>query len=37
MDAKWNHIVDNLSVRVAMIAFGFSAWLVASVALLAAA
>jgi len=27
MDAKWNNIVDNTMVRIAMVVVGFGAWL----------
>jgi hypothetical protein len=27
MDAKWNNIVDNTMVRLAMVVIGFGAWL----------
>ncbi len=37
MDAKWNTIVDNTAVRIAMVVVGFGAWLAISYGLLAAA
>jgi len=36
MSGKYNKIVDNLAVRVALNVAGFALWLVASVALLRA-
>jgi hypothetical protein len=27
MDAKWNNVIDNTMVRIAMVAVGFGAWL----------
>jgi hypothetical protein len=36
MDAKWNNIVDNTMVRIAMVVVGFSAWLAIGYGLLAA-
>jgi hypothetical protein len=36
VDAKWNNIVDNTMVRIAMMVAGFSAWLLVSYSLLAA-
>jgi len=35
MDAKWNRIIDNLSVRATLLVLGFGAWLVISYSLLA--
>jgi hypothetical protein len=35
MDAKWNTIVDNTAVRIAMVVVGFSAWLALGYSLLA--
>ncbi len=34
MDAKWNNIVDNTAVRIAMVVVGFGAWLAISYGLL---
>jgi hypothetical protein len=34
MDAKYNRIVDNFAVRVALLVLGFSAWAAAAVGLL---
>jgi hypothetical protein len=34
MDAKWNHIVDNVVVRTTLIVLGFGAWLAISYGLL---
>jgi len=36
MDAKWNNIVDNTMVRIAMVVVGFGAWLAVSYGLLSA-
>ena len=36
MDAKWNNIVDNTMVRIAMVVVGFGAWLAIGYGLLAA-
>ncbi len=36
MDAKWNNIVDNTMVRIAMVVVGFGAWLAIGYSLLAA-
>jgi hypothetical protein len=36
MDAKWNHIVDNAMVRIAMVVLVFGAWLAIGYGLLAA-
>ena len=36
MDAKWNDIVDNTMVRIAMVVVGFGAWLAIGYSLLAA-
>lgn len=36
MDAKWNKIVDNTGVRIAMLVVAFGAWLAISYGLLAA-
>ena len=36
MDAKWNNIVDNSMVRIAMVAAGFGTWLAIGYSLLAA-
>jgi len=35
MDAKWNRIIDNLSVRTTLLVLGFGAWLAISYSLLA--
>ena len=35
MDAKWNNIVDNMAVRIAMVVVGFGAWLALGYSLLA--
>ena len=35
MDAKWNSIVDNTMVRIAMVVVGFGAWLAIGYGLLA--
>jgi hypothetical protein len=35
MDAKWNNLVDNTMVRIAMVVVGFSAWLAIGYGLLA--
>jgi hypothetical protein len=35
MDAKWNNIVDNTMVRIAMVVVGFGAWLAIGYGLLA--
>ena len=37
MDAKYNNLMDNTAFRLTLIAVGFSAWLVVSLGLLAAA
>ncbi len=37
MDAKWNDIVDRISVRVTLTMLGFGAWLAVAVGLMAAA
>lgn len=34
MDAKWNKVVDRLSVRTTLLVLGFGAWLAISYALL---
>jgi hypothetical protein len=36
MDAKWNNIVDNTMVRIAMVVVVFGAWLAVSYGLLSA-
>jgi hypothetical protein len=36
MDAKWNNIVDNTMVRIAMVVVGFGAWLAIGYGLLSA-
>ena len=36
MDAKWNNIVDNTMVRIALVVVGFGAWLAIGYGLLAA-
>ena len=36
MDAKWNNIVDNTMVRIAMVVVGFGTWLAIGYSLLAA-
>ena len=36
MDAKWNSVVDNMAVRIGMMAVIFGAWLVISYGLLSA-
>jgi hypothetical protein len=36
MDARWNNIVDNTMVRIAMVVVGFGAWLAIGYGLLAA-
>lgn len=36
MDAKWNNIVDNPAVRIAMVIVGFGVWFAVSYGLLAA-
>jgi hypothetical protein len=28
MDARWNKVVDNIAVRITLVAVGFGAWLV---------
>jgi len=35
MDAKWNKIIDRLTVRTALLVLGFGAWLAISYSLLA--
>jgi len=35
MDAKWNKVIDNLSVRATLLVLGFGAWLAISYSLLA--
>jgi len=35
MDAKWNNIVDNMAVRIAMVVVGFGAWSAIGYSLLA--
>jgi len=35
MDAKWNKVIDTLSVRATLLVLGFGAWLVISYSLLA--
>lgn len=35
MDAKWNRIIDKLTVRTALLVVGFGAWLAISYSLLA--
>jgi len=34
MDAKWNKVIDNLSVRATLLVLGFGAWLAISYSLL---
>ena len=34
MDARWNKVVDNIVVRITLIAVGFGAWLAVSYSLL---
>jgi len=34
MDAKYNWLIDNMTVRLTMVAVAFAAWLAASAALL---
>lgn len=34
MDAKWNNVIDNLSVRATLLVLGFGAWLAISYSLL---
>lgn len=36
MDAKWNNLVDNAAVRIAMVVVGFGVWFAVSYGLLAA-
>jgi hypothetical protein len=36
MDAKWNNVVDNMAVRIAMVVVGFGAWFAIGYSLLAA-
>jgi hypothetical protein len=36
MDAKWNAVVDNAAVRIAMVVAGFGVWLAVSYGLLSA-
>lgn len=36
MDAKWNNIIDNPAVRIAMMIVGFGVWFALSYGLLAA-
>lgn len=36
MDAKWNNFIDNMAVRVALVATGFGVWLAISYAMLSA-
>ena len=36
MDAKWNNIVDNMAVRIAMVVVGFGTWFAIGYSLLAA-
>jgi hypothetical protein len=36
MDAKWNNIVDNGAIRIAMVIAAFGVWLAISYGLLAA-
>ena len=36
MDAKWNNVVDNMAVRIAMVVVGFGAWLALGYSLLSA-
>ena len=36
MDAKWNSIIDNPAVRIAMVIVGFGVWFAVSYGLLAA-
>ena len=35
MDAKWNKVIDKLTVRTALLMLGFGAWLAVSYGLLA--
>ena len=35
MDAKWNNVLDNMAVRIAMVVVGFGAWLALGYSLLA--
>jgi hypothetical protein len=35
MDAKWNNLVDNAMVRIAMVVVGFGAWFAIGYTLLA--
>ncbi len=37
MGAEWNKIIDNVPLRIAMIAVGLALWTLAAVGLLAAA
>jgi hypothetical protein len=37
MDSKYNNLMDNTAFRLTLIVVGFSAWLVVSLGLLAAA
>ncbi|HXE91103.1 MAG TPA: hypothetical protein VNK82_09090 [Terriglobales bacterium] len=37
MSGEYNHIIDNMAVRVTLIVVGFALWAVASVGLLALA
>lgn len=37
MDAKWNNIVDNMAVRLLLLAVGFGVWLAIGYGILAAA
>ncbi len=37
MGAEWNKVIDNVPLRVAMIAVGFAVWAVTLVGLLAVA
>lgn len=37
MGAEWNKIIDNMPLRIAMIAVGLTLWTLAAVALIAAA
>lgn len=36
MDAKWNNVVDNAAIRIAMLVVGFGAWVAIGYTLLAA-
>jgi hypothetical protein len=36
MDAKWNNVIDKISVRLLLLAVGFGVWLAISYGVLAA-